>query len=323
MAWSFLPPHIDLEVAHVELGMPARTPLMKSGVVSLSTGDAAASTAIRLILGPKELQLEFRPNLVIDLPPPLVNIGLGGVAYDLHTGVITPRLWYEDGIGIPAGQGAAEERTRAFMRDLVTSTPLAIPPYDASEDQDFIVTVQQILRNLDSGGASSVDSISLAASLAIQEEIAGEAGGGGFRIPAGSKVSIRVDLAGGPAEVRASPKIRKVEVSSTSFVLRKDGADQADLGRVVLLPGGVLKVEAVRPLGAAEKVAAGESLIRLFGAIAGGGGLDPRRLQPRVVEGLLMKEIEAALRPALTSWVRENAAIASGINLGTALGIAV
>src|SRR4051812_31380884 len=125
MPWQFLPPHIDLEAASIDLGMPAGVPLMKSSLARVTTGDMAATTVIRLTLGQRVFQLDFRPNLVIHLPPPLANMGLGGIEYDLHSGAISPRLWFEPGVGVPVGQSAAEERVRAFMRDLITSTPLA------------------------------------------------------------------------------------------------------------------------------------------------------------------------------------------------------
>lgn len=303
--------------------MPARTTLMKQSLVRVMTGDAAGATVVRLTLGHSVFQLEFRPNLVIDLPAPLSDIGLGGIEVALQTGEITPRLWYERGAGLPVGHDAAEDRVRQFMRDLITSTPLALPPYEPSSDRDLILTVRQILQNLNNGGASCVSDIVLSAELAALEELAGEAGGGGFRVPKGATIKAEVALEGGPKEIEASPKVLRAQVDCSSFVLRKGGADQAELGRVVLKRGGSIEVDQVRAMGDVGKVAAGESLIRLFGQIAGGGGIDPRRLQARMVEGLLKKEIESALKPALTDWVRSNATATAGLDLGTALGIAV
>lgn len=295
---------------------------MKSSVASVQTSEAAATTVFRFTLGHTVFRLEFRPNLVVNLPTPLADMGLGGVEVDLKSGAITPRLWFE-GSGIPVGHDVVEARVRGFMRDLITSTPLAIPPYDPSEDQELILTARQILSNLQGEGSSSARDVGLSAAVVFHKEIQGETGGGGFRLPAGAKLNIAVDLEGPAADVGRCPKVRKVTVECTSFVLRKNGSDQAELSKLTVSHGGAIQVEGVRGLGEVGAAAAGESLIRLFSAFAGGGGIDPRRLQPRAIEGLLRKEIESALRPALAQWVRDNAAIASGVNLGEALGIAV
>jgi hypothetical protein len=324
MAWQFLPPFIDLEAAILSLGLPRSTPLRKVGVADVVTSDKTDITVLKLTLGKGGFQVDFTPSLVIKLPPPLVDMGLGGVHYDFQTGAMTPRVWHESEVGIPVGKDSAIDGARGFMRGLVTGTPLAIPPYDPSADQDLILTVQQILQNLDGGGSSGgsiVLSISLSARLVILKEIAAELESGGFRIPAGATIKIDVDLAGTPADVKASPRIKRAEVDCSSLVLRQGGADLVELGRVLLLPGGVLEVNEVRPLGAVGKVAAVESLVRLFGELDRGGSINAEPLQPRVVEGLVKKELEDAIRPALLQWVRENAAIASGMDLRDVLSV--
>jgi hypothetical protein len=324
MAWQFLPPFIDLEAAILSLGLPRSTPLRKVGVADVVTSDKTDITVLKLTLGKGGFQVDFTPSLVIKLPPPLVDMGLGGVHYDFQTGAMTPRVWHESEVGIPVGKDSAIDGARGFMRGLVTGTPLAIPPYDPSADQDLILTVQQILQNLDGGGSSGgsiVRSISLSARLVILKEIAEELESGGFRIPAGATIKIDVDLAGAPADVKASPRIKRAEVDCSSLVLRQGGADLVELGRVLLLPGGVLEVNEVRPLGAVGKVAAVESLVRLFGELDRGGSINAEPLQPRVVEGLVKKELEDAIRPALLQWVRDNAAIASGMDLRDVLSV--
>jgi hypothetical protein len=324
MAWQFLPPFIDLEAAILSLGLPRCTPLRKVGVADVVTSDKTDITVLKLTLGKSGFQVDFTPSLVIKLPPPLVDMGLGGVHYEFQTGAMTPRVWHESELGIPVGKDSAIDGARGFMRGLVTGTPLAIPPYDPSADQDLILTVQQILQNLDGGGSSGgsiVRSISLSARLVILKEIAAELESGGFRIPAGATIKIDVDLAGTPADVKVSPRIKRAEVDCSSLVLRQGGADLVELGRVLLLPGGVLEVNEVRPLGAVGKAAAVESLVRLFGELDRGGSIDAEPLQPRVVEGLVKKELEDAIRPALLQWVRENAAIASGMDLRDVLSV--
>ena len=324
MAWQFLPPSIDLETATLSLGLPKNTNLRKVGVADVVTGDKTDITVLKLTLARSGFQVDFTPSLVIKLPPPLVDMGLGGVHYDFQTGAMTPRVWHESELGIPVGKDSAIDGAKGFMRGLVTGTPAAIPPYDPGADQDVILTVQQILANLDGGGSSGgsvVQSISVSASLVILKEIAAELESGGFRIPAGAKIKIQVDLAGAPADVKTSPRIKKAEVDCSSLVLRQGGADLVELGRVLLLPGGILEVNEVRPLGAVGKAAAVESLVRLFGELDKGKPVDAEPLQPRLVEGLVKKELEDAIRPAFLQWVKENAAIASGMDLRDVLSV--
>ena len=325
MPWQFLPPFIDLEAASISLGLPARTVLRPATVGSVATGDKADTTVFKLTLGPKLFKVDFTPSLVIDLPHPLVALGLGGIEYDLRAGSITPRLWYESEIGLPVGRDSANEQVSAFMRDLITCTPMAMPPYDPAADPELVLTVQQIFKNLETGGASIVRDISLSASMILHEEIAAEVSGGGFHIPAGATVHIQVDLAGPLEEVRAAPKIRRVEVDCSSLVLRQDGADQAELGRIALLPGGVLEVVQVRPLGAADKASAVESLVRLFGALGepGAPAVNPADLEARLVDDLLRRKIQEAIHPALLQWVKQNATIVPGLDLPSVLGIKV
>lgn len=324
MAWQFLPPFIDLEVATLSLGLPKLTNLRKVGVADVVTGDKTDITILKLMLARSGFQVDFTPSLVIKVPPPLVDMGLGGVHYEFQTGAMKSRVWHESEVGIPVGKGSAVEGAHGFMRGLVTGTPLAIPPYDPSADQDLILTVLQILENLDGGGSSGgsiVQSISISARILILNEIASELESGGFRIPAGAKIDIQVDLAGSPADVKASPKIKRAEVDCSSLVLRQGGADLVELGRVLLLPGGILEVNEVRPLGAVGKAAAVEALVRLFGELDKDGSIEPGKIQPRLVEGLVKKEIEDAIRPAFLQWVRENAAIASGMDLRDVLSV--
>jgi hypothetical protein len=325
MAWQFLPPFIDLVAASLSLGLPKRTPLRKVGIADVVTGDKTDITVLKVTLGRSAFEVDFKPSLVIELPRPLVDMGFGGVRYDLSTGAMEPRVWHESEIGIPVGKDSAFEGACGFMRGLVTGTPLAIPPYDPSADPELILTVQHILQNLDgggSGGGSIVQSISLSARVAILKEIAAELETGGFRIPAGATIDIEVDLANTPADVKTSPRIRRAEVNCSSLVLRKEGADLVELGRVLLLPGGILEVNEVRPLGAVSKVAAVESLVRLFGELdKKGSSIDPEPLEARTVDGLVKKQIEDAIRPAFLQWVKENAAIASGMDLRAVLSV--
>ncbi|MCK6587885.1 MAG: hypothetical protein L6Q76_09905, partial [Polyangiaceae bacterium] len=67
--------------------------------------------------------------------------------------------------------------------------------------------------------------------------------------------------------------------------------------------------------------AAVEALVRLFGELDKDGSIEPGKIQPRLVEGLVKKEIEDAIRPAFLQWVRENAAIASGMDLRDVLSV--
>ena len=324
MHWCFLPPSIHLESASLSFSLPARTRLRQVGVAAVSTS-AGGATALRLTLGQAVLQLVFEPHLVIDLPPPLGDMGLQGVDYDLRTGAITPTVWHE-GVGLRVGKDQAIEEARAWMRDLVTSTSMAVPPYDPAADPDLVPALRQVLANLEASAAIPADRLRdtcVSARLSVREELTGEAGSGGFRIPAAATLSVRADLAGSPRQVEAAPRIARLEIECASVVLRKDGEDQAEVRRFTLRPGGVLDVEHVRPLGGVGAAAGAESLVRLLGALssAGAAGLDPARIDAGAVEGLVKAEIEQALRPALLQWVRDNAGALAGFDLCDVLAI--
>ena len=324
MPWSFLPPSVHLESASLSFSLPARTRLRQVGVAAVSTS-AGGATTFRLTLSQAVLQLVFEPHLVIDLPPPLGDMGLQGVDYDLRTGAITPTIFHK-GAGLRVGKDQAIEAARAWMRDLVTSTPMAVPPYDPATDSDLVPTLRQVLANLEGSSASSADRIRdtcVTARLSVREELAGEAGPGGFRIPAGTTLSVRADLAGSPRQMEAAPRLARLQIECASVVLRKGGEDQAEVRRFTLRPGGALEVEQVRPLGAVGAAAGVESLVRLLGALSAGGaaGLDPARIDASAVEGLVKEEIEQALRPALVQWVRDNAGAIVGFDLRDVLAI--
>jgi hypothetical protein len=324
MPWLFLPPAIELEAASLSFSFPARTRLRRAGVATVSTA-ASGPTTLRLTLGPALLRLVFEPHLVIDLPPPLGDMGLQGVEYDLRTGAIAPSLWNE-GLGLRVGKDRAMEEARAWMRDLVTSTALAVPPYDPAADPDLVPAVQQVLLNLEASSATPQETLRdtrVSAQISLREELAGETEAGGFRIPAGASLTVRAELEGGPRQAEIAPRVARLTVECTSVVLRKDGADQAEVRRFTLRRGGALDVEQVRPLGATKDVAGVEGLCRLLGALGAAGalGLDPARLDPGAVEGLVKEEIERTLRPALVRWVQDNAGAIAGFDLRDVLGI--
>ncbi|AKT43809.1 hypothetical protein [Chondromyces crocatus] len=329
MTWRFLPA-VDLESASLSFTLPARTRLQRGGpggVASVVTSDKSQATTIRLTLGPTLFRMVFEPHLVIDLPAPLGDMGLQGMDLDFRTGVITPNVWQLPGFGIPVGKEQALEQARAWMRDLLTATPLRIAPYDPSADRDLVLSFQQVLANLESGGGESTAlarDVCLSAKLTVREELAADVGPGGFRVPAGAVVQLKVDFAGKPTEVQLAPKVLQAVVECSSVVLRKDGADQAEVGRFRLRPGGAITVEQVRPLGEAGQLAGLESLVRLIGALSTRGslGLDPATIGPEAVERLVKEEIEAALGPALHLWVEENAASVAGLDLKSVLGMA-
>ncbi|KYG08148.1 hypothetical protein BE21_25275 [Sorangium cellulosum] len=320
MAWRFLPPWLDLESVSISFDLPARTVLKRTGIAALATSSA---TALRLTLAPTLLRVAFEPYLVIDLPPPLGDMGLQQVEYDFRTGAMTPNVFYTGG-PVRVGKDSAEDEARAFMRALVTSTPMAIPPYDPTSDPDLVVTVRQVLLNLESdGGGPAVRGARVSARLTLREALAGAVGSDGFRIPAGATIAASVDVEGTRQEIETAPRVQRIEVDCSSAVLLKRGVEQADLRRFVVSRGGGIAVERVEPLGAAGQAAGVESLVRLFSALAAGGGVafDPKHLGPSAVEGLVKEEIARALRPALVDWVRQNAEIIVGMDLRQVLGI--
>lgn len=325
MPWQILP-GLDLEAASVSFDLPARTRFQSggpAGIASLITS-TERSTTLRLTLSQALFRVTFDPNLVINLPPPLGDMGLHSIERDLRTGDITPQAWYLAGLAVRVGLGDAIEQARAWMRSLISSTSLAIAPYDPSADPDLVLSLKQILANLQGGdGAGGARDIGITAKLVVRDELSADVGGGGFRIPAGATIALEASLPGTTAEIQASPKLARLVVDCSSVVLRKDGADQADVRRFEIRPGGDVSIEHVSALGTPGKAAGIESLVRLVAAVGtqGARGLDPARIAPTVVEGLVKREIEATLRPALLQWVNENAAVLPGIDLRSVLGL--
>jgi hypothetical protein len=325
MPWRFSAPALDLESASLSFSLPARTRLRRAGLATVWTA-AGGATTLRLTLSQALLRLAFEPHLVIDLPPPLGDMGLYGVEYDFRTGTITPNLWHQ-GIGLHVGKDQAIKEAQAWMRDLVTSTSMALPPYDPAADPDLVPTLRQVLANLEGSAAISAEvarDTCLSAQLSLPAELAGDAGPGGFRIPAGAVLKVRAEFSGTPRQVEVAPKVARLDIECTSVVLRRDGADQAGVQRFTLRPGGALDVEQVQPLGVAETAAGLESLVRLLGTLGTTGtlGLDPARLDASAVKGMVKQEIERALRPALVQWVHDNAGAIAGFDLRDVLGIA-
>ncbi|MCC6553229.1 MAG: hypothetical protein IT372_09450, partial [Polyangiaceae bacterium] len=315
MPWKLLPPALDLEAASISFAVPPRTPLRRVGVATVTTSDAAGATAVRLTLGPAVLRLLFEPHVVVDLPAPLGDMGLAGIDLDLRTGALSPALWHRPGLGIPLGKDVCAKEARAWMRDLVTSTAMAIHPYDPAEDADLVEALRQVLENLRAAAREVVPlarDVTVTARLSVRESIAVDAGPGGLRIPAGAELSLEIDLEGGPYAVEAAPRLARAVVSCSRVVLRKDGADQAEVRRFVLLRGGELRVEDVHPLGATGQLAGVEGLVRLLGALGARGplGLDRAHLEPSAVLSLVREEIERALQPALIQWIRDSAGAA-------------
>lgn len=324
MPWNFLPSNLDLDSACISLGLPKNTKLRTLSIAELSTGPKADTTWLKLTLTKTSFGVDFYPNLDIKLPGPLADMGLGGAAYHLLDGTIKPRVWRESKIGIPVGMDTAIQGAKSFLRDLVTSTPMAIPPYDPTTDPDLILTVEQILSNLEGGGgASIVRNISFSAQLHTLDTILQETPEGGVRIEKGAELYLQVDLLGTPAEVRTAPVIGSALIECSAIMLRQKGQDLASIAKIKLLPGAVLEVSDVKPVGALGTVAAVESLIRLFGELTQKDPrlMDPAALEPSLIKTGVQREIERSLSKTLVDWVAQNPVVGNGIDLRKALGI--
>lgn len=324
MPWNFLPPNLDLLSACISLGLPKKTMLRKLSVAEVCTGDRTDTTWLKLTLTKTSFAVDFLPSLDIVLPGPLADMGLGGAAYNLNTGDIKPRVWRESKIGIPVGMDTAVQGAKSFLRDLVTSTPMAIPPYNPTNDPDLILTIQQILSNLEGdGGSSIVHNIRFSAKLQTLADIVQETPEGGVRINKNTEIYLEVEVLGTPAQVRAAPIIGSALIECPGLVLRQKGQDIASIGKLKLSPGAVIEVSEVKPLGALGTVAAVESLVRLFGVLTDKNPnlMDPSALEPSLIKLGVQREIERALHKTLKDWVLANPIVGPDIDLRKALGI--
>lgn len=324
MPWHFLPQNLELDSACIALGLPKNTKLRTLSVAELKTGGRADTTWLKLTLTKTTFSIDFVPSLDIKLPGPLADMGLGGATYNLQTGEIKARVWRESPIGIPVGMDTAVQGAKAFLRDLLSSTPMAMPPYDPSTDPELILSIEQILSNLEGGGgASIVRDISFSAQLHTLEEILQESSEGGVRIAKGAELYLQVDVLGSPAEVRACPKIGRARVECSSIMLRQKGQDLASIGKILLSPRAEVEVSDVKPVGALGTVAAVESLIRLFGELSKQNPslMDPDALEPSIIKLGVQREIQKALSQTLIDWVMQNPVVGSDIDLRKALGI--
>ena len=252
---------------------------------------------------------------------------------ELATGAINAGLFYSGSPGLRAGIGQAEEAARAWMRNLVTSTPLARPPYDPVSDPELMGTLRDLFANLQSGGAgtegpsiepSEISGIAASVRLSFPEGITQETAAGGVRMAAGAEVAAAIELAGSLADLRAAPRIGMVTIESSSVILMKDGAEQAAVKRFVLRPGGELAVEQVTALGEAGAVAGVESLIRLVGVLSTGrlGVATAADLESGGVEALAKTEVAAALSPAVRELLVAHRGALPGVDLGEVFGVA-
>jgi hypothetical protein len=326
-----LPAALDLASASLSFSIPGDRRLQSVSVARLATSAERADTTVRFTLSEALLRVVFEPALVIHLPPPLSDLALQNITYELTTGAITSLIWHLNDVALHLGRDAATKAARDWMRNLVTSTPLAIPPYSPSADAEILSTIQGIFTNLQGGGGveplpiglSEIREIAGAVRISFTEEILFEIGGGGVRIPAGTVAELIVELTGSLPEIQAAPRIRVAKLESSSVILRKDGVDQAKVKRFVLRPGGAITVEDVTALGDAGAAAGAESLIRLLGVLST-GDVSPDRLgeiAPDIVLGLVKSEIEGALGPAVRGLVETHRDTVPGLDLRELLGI--
>jgi hypothetical protein len=324
-----LPAALDLSSASLSFSIPGDRRLKSVSIARLSTSAERATTTVRFTLSEALLRVVFEPALVIHVPPPLSDLALQSIAYELTNGAITSQLWHINDVALHLGRDAAEKSARNWMRDLITSTPLAIPPYSPTADPEILSSIQGIFANLQGGSEplpiklSEIREIAATVRLSFIEEILFESGGSGVRIPAGADATLIVELSGSFPEVQAAPRLHGARLESSSVILRKDGVDQAAVRRFVLRPGVAVTVEDVTPLGAAGAAAGAESLIRLLGVLSTGAPTADRlaEIQPDVVLGLVKSEIEAALGPAVRGLVEAHRDAFPGIDLRDLLGI--
>jgi hypothetical protein len=293
-------------------------------------------TTLRATLSKSSLSVNFSPGLIADVTWPASDQAIHGATYDVKTGAISASTSYTQTFALNVGGGSAQSQVSAWMRDVVTGTPLAITPYDFEADANPFDTLRQVVNNMGGGGGgggipnSEIKNVTVSANISIPGEIVRQSGAGGIKISGSLTATIRFSGNAETVQDAGKREIQSMEVSGPGIVVTKDGADVARIDRVTVQHGGSVSFGNLEVL---HKAGGVESLIRLLGMLAGdplasraleAGIITPemaRGLEPAVVRELIRSEINKNLTPALLQALRENRHAVPEIDLVKALGL--
>jgi hypothetical protein len=325
------PPMPNPESVSLSFTLPKNTTL-KGGWNDLY---AESATTVSFTLNKQGISVNFAPAIIADIQWPLSDQAIGGVAYNVNTLGITTRVWPTQEAASGAAGGEVEGELRSWIMNAIKGTPVYWVPYDYEADPNPLDTLQKIIANVSGGGGSvpenEITRVTLATQLSFANPIQHTTPTGeGARVSGTASVTIR--FSGTAATVKDASKrsIEVMELTASSFIITKDGADFARVGRVTLRHGGAVSIGDVDVL---HPVSGLESLIRLFGMLAtnplAAAALQANIVTPEMAKGmspemitaLVTQKITAALAPAITGAIRSNCLIVPDVNICQMLGL--
>lgn len=325
-----VPSSMALESAGLSFRLPGNTAL---------TGDwnqlqTTAPTGVWITVTPRALRVQFSPALEVDAQWPHSNVAWSGFTFDFASGKVSDVGVENTQFAIPIS-GTVRDSVTSFVMKTVAGTKLGKGGYNPLQDADLTGTLAALQANMASqatGGKQGdlkprqVNGFALHASAKTREKVEAGAPGGGIQMPAGAGITVAVSLAGNGETIGSTPpNVQSVDVSSSDLTLLSGGKPIAKLRSMRVDRGGKVDVTDFEPLGKLAEVGAGESLIRLFGALIALESGDRRALNadlnPRVVNGVAEAQIEKALTEAVQTLVRDHHDLIPGFDLRAVLGM--
>lgn len=323
----------DLALTSVGLSfsLPAETALT-SDWQQLQTTSA---TRVALNVSATGLTVSFSPPLEADMQWPVSNVEWSGLRYDFATASVSRVDATNSQMLIPLFQGNVVSAVTAFVLAAVRGTPLARPGYNPLTDCDVMGTLAAVQASIAAQGTTgsggdlsprNVTDFAVSASVSATQRIEAGTGDGQMALDGGARLSLRAELGGNGATIASGPpSVRALYLDSTGLVLSSRGSPVASIRSLRVARGGDVDVTSFEPLGTLAEVGAGESLLRLFGALIALESGDRRALNtslnPDLTNGVAEARMERALSDAVRGLVREHHDAVPGLDLRTVLGV--
>lgn len=332
-----VPSQLELTRAGLHFALPAHAALTDDWNQVQTT----ARTGVWISCTSQALSVQFSPALEVDAQWPLSNVDIDGFSWDFTKGAVGSVHLRNTQIGIPI-DGSVRSSVTQFVEGLLRGTPAGRAGYDPAADRDLAGTLGALRARLDRGGgtarsssgvsAAQISGVGLSAEAKLRTELRAGSGDNGVRLPAGATVSLGVALAGNGESIGRGgvPNVDRLDLSSSDLVLESGGKPIARLRSLTVRRGGVVDVTDFEPLGKLAEVGAGESLLRLFGALVAMRASDAGTaqaiaqgadLRPGLVNGMAERQMEEALTTAVQGLVREHWNVIPGVDLRQVLGV--
>lgn len=332
-----MPSQLELTRAGLHFALPAHAALTDDWNQVQTT----ERTGVWISCTSQALSVQFSPALEVDAQWPLSNVDIDGFSWDFTKGAVGAVHLRNTQLGIPI-DGSVRSSVTQFVEGLLRGTPAGRAGYDPATDRDLAGTLGALKGRLDRGGgtargasgvgAAQITGVGLSAEAKLRTELRAGAGDGGVRLPAGATIALSVALAGNGETLSRGgvPNVDHLDLSSSDLVLESGGKPIARLRSLTVRRGGVVDVTDFEPLGKLAEVGAGESLLRLFGALVAMRASDAGTaqaiaqgadLRPGVVNGLAERQMEESLTSAVQGLVREHWNVIPGVDLRQVLGV--